>query len=980
MIPQPIDQVPLFLRLSEEERELVLPRLRRRQVSTNEIIFSVGRPSDALFVITNGWVKLEETAAGKSNTLANLGAGSLLGEVDTLLARPYSTTARSAANTQLLSLSRTDIEDLISQNPGIGLKFSATLGMRTPFLESYLVQQRLRNIELLSGLSEDDLRAIAKQLDFRSFTRGDVIVEADQPGEAVFIIEEGGVRLITDSSEGESFEEMQPGALFGHTALITGKPYPFNARAITDVSVWLLTRNAYHDLIRTRPAIKLAFSRALAEALGPGDQADAMDRMRTLALFSDVPTEALTAIASRLVLRHFPSGEIVYADGTPGDALYIVEAGDVKLFDSTFTDAQLLEKLRSGDSFGEMALLTGRTRAECARAASDATVWVLYKTDFDDLMVQYPEISASLGRAITEKLGSRESDFVERHLKRIQLFSPLASSELRQISKKVRGVRFRSGEVVCFAGQPAQNLYLIERGEVKLMGAGPRGEPVLLDILVPGETFGEQAIVQNSVYTATAQAIGEIELWTIAKNDFDAMLEALPTLAVTITRMMASKLSDSQRLTPPPSRRPNIPGGSRVMPRPATNPSGTQRIQRPPSGARPIPNPRPQPSQFGSGVRPRVPQQNPTPSNSGVTPRPPQKNQTQSNSTVTPRPNLQSNGSTVMPRLNPQGFGSGVMPRQANSPGFGSAVARRPAQDANGGASLNSRADFNGSTVMRRRPPTGNSLGSELGGWLAGLSLGAKFRMAALGSLVAWMFFITLPFTAFTAVTAVAGLGFSNPNAATGASKANATRAPGDNGGVEKVAKGEPTSTPLPKPTATRAPTRPAAIATRVPTVAPVAAAPAAPKATLPPIDWDSRIGSGSDPVQYPDLQNVRISAVQVASGQKFWRAVSVRWERSDDHTIYVKVQDENGKRVEGKKLHLIGEGSPAEYLSEKINDLVCDCNFNFPMFGDGYSVVIEDQYPSDTVAGMCMCGLPNVFAHKAHVNFRVTFQLTTMP
>ena len=162
MIPQPIDRVPLFLRFSEDERELVLPRLCRRQAPTNEIIFTTGRPSDALFVITNGWVKLEDTSSSKTNTPANLGAGSLLGEVDTLMGRPYTTTARSAANTQLLALSRNDIEDLITQNPSIGLKFSATLGIRSPFLETYLVQQRLRNIELLSGLSEDDLRAIAK--------------------------------------------------------------------------------------------------------------------------------------------------------------------------------------------------------------------------------------------------------------------------------------------------------------------------------------------------------------------------------------------------------------------------------------------------------------------------------------------------------------------------------------------------------------------------------------------------------------------------------------------------------------------------------------------------------------------------------------------------------------------------------------------------------------------------------------------------
>ncbi len=979
MIPQPIDQVPLFLRLSEEERELVLPRLRRRQAPPNETIFSAGHSSDALFVITSGWVKLEGTEGGRSSTLANLGAGSLIGEIDTLLGRPYTTTARSAANTQLLTLARTDIEDLITQNPGIGLKFSATLGIRTPFLETYLVQQRLRNVELLSGLSEDDLRAIARQLDFRSFERGDMIVEADQPGEAIFLIEDGAVRLITRAPEGESFEELEAGTIFGHTALITGKPYPFHARAISDVSVWLLTRAAYHDLIRTHSAIKLAFSRALAEALGPGDQADAIERMRTLPLFSDVPTEALTAIASRLVLRHFPTGEIIYADGTPGDALYIVESGEVKLFDATFTDAQLLERLKQGDSFGEMALLTGRTRAECARAASDATLWVLYRSDFDDLMVQYPEISASLGRAISEKLSSRESDFVERHLKRIQLFSSLASSELRQISKKVRGVRFRPAEIVCFAGQPAQNLYMIERGEVKLMGAGPRGEPMLVDILVPGETFGEQAIVQNSVYDTTAQAIGDVELWAIAKSDFDSMLEHFPSLAVTVTRLMANRLSDSQRIARPPR------SGSGVAPRRAVRPAAPPaRVRRPLSGARPI-----TPSgQFGSGVT-RRPPQNPSSPNSTVAPRPkpsgaidpnsnsnftPRANPPQSNSNMTPRANFSSNSSTVTPRANVSSNSSTVTPRPAQP--FGSGVTRRPPTMAGAGAlAMPNAASFN-SSVVRRVPQRRASLFSELGSWMAGLSLGGKLRMVALTALLAWFLIITLPFSLLSAASSVMGFGFANPNTT---AKAAATRATPTNGG-DKIAQVAATATPVPTRTPTRAPTRPAVVATRVPTTAPTAPTAAAPKATLPPIDWDSRLGPSSDPVANPDLQQVRIIPANVSSGQKFWRAISVRWERSDDHTIYVQVLDENGKRAQGKKMRLTSEGGLNLPMDVKEGDAACDCDFSYPMFGDGYHVNVDDQYPSDKVMGMCMCGIPNVYAHKAHVNFRVKFQLVTMP
>ncbi len=143
MIPQPIDTIPLFQRLSEEERQFVTARLKRRQAAPGELIISEGQPGETLFIITAGWVKLE--GGDQKITLANLGAGSLLGEADMLQGRPYSMTARAAgtANTQLLTLARPDLEDLVNERPSIGLKFSASVGVRIVFLEEYLVQQRL---------------------------------------------------------------------------------------------------------------------------------------------------------------------------------------------------------------------------------------------------------------------------------------------------------------------------------------------------------------------------------------------------------------------------------------------------------------------------------------------------------------------------------------------------------------------------------------------------------------------------------------------------------------------------------------------------------------------------------------------------------------------------------------------------------------------------------------------------------------------
>ena len=992
MIPQPIDLVPLFQRLTDGERELVTARLRRKQVATDELIFAEGGASDAMYVITSGRVRLEGGNNG-SVTLANLGSGSLLGEEDMLLDRPYSASARAAATTQLYVFSRTDLEDLVGQHPSIGLKFSAALGLRISFLEQYLIHHRLRNSELLSSLSEQDLSAISGKLDFRTATRGDLIIEAGGPGETAFFVEEGKARLISESKEGDSYEELNEGALFGHTALITGKPYSASVRAVTDVSLWALSRAAYYELIQDHPAIKLAFSRALAESLSTNDQTEAMDQMRQLQLFSDVPTEALSALTARLVLRHYPAEEAIYTEGTPGDAMYIVESGEIRLMDHAYADAHLLERMRAGDSFGEMALLTGRTRAECARAASDTTLWVLYKTDFDDAMVQYPEISLSLSRALTERLSNRESDFVIRHLRRIELFSNLASSELKQISRQVHGLRFRPGEIICFAGQPSQSLFMIEMGEVKRIGAGPNGEPLMLDILGPGDAIGVQEIVQNAPYSATAQSIDEVELWTIDKSHFQRMMETYPALAITITRMMADRLMRSQQspqMSQPPMRgQPrggvppvgqrgpvrqapaNVPPAPRPAARPVVAPPGA-RIQQPQSGARAV-KPAPRKPFVPAAQSPTQPAANinPSPVAPSNAPRP----ATNANSHLPhfQAPHLPHIPTPQLPRVQAPHTPKPNAPQVQALPVPTQRLPHVQAPRASAPQVPHVQAPH-------LRPPT---FLNEFGDWVSHLSWGARLRVVASGGLLLWLVFITFPITTVTTVSsAVAGLQLSNQPKSS-SQGVQLVRTTPDSSSKSKVAYAVASETPVPtktpQPTATAKPKPTSVPATRIPTAQPVAAVAAAPVVPpLPPIEWDPRLGSGTQVL--PHLENVRVVPAQVGHGQKFWRAVKVKFENIDesgsDHTIYIKILDETGKRVSGKKLQVTSDTSGEVYPdqpTEKSADDMCDCNFNYPMYGDGYDVQIIDGIPSDKVGGMVM-------PMRRHVNYKITFQLVTNP
>lgn len=966
MIPQPLDQVPLFARLSEDERELLSSRLRHLEYNTNTIIFSANKPAELLAVIVQGWVKLEGETAQGPIALANLGAGSVIGEVDMLLNRPYSTSSRAATTCSLLALHRNDLHDLILQYPSIGLKFSAALGTRVAHLDEYLVTQRLSSNPLLTSLSDSEARALARRLQFRALARGESLFEANDPPEEAFLVESGVVRVITDTRDGETYEELQEGELLGHTALITGKPFPATAFAVTDVNTWVLARNDYLDLINEQPTLKLAFSRAMAERLGVQDQSSAVDRLHALPLFQDADREALDAIAQRLVLRHYPAGELVYAEGTPGDAMYFCESGRVKLVSDAATEAELLHRIGTGESFGEMALLTGRTRAEAAKAIDDTTLWVLYKTEYDDLIVQHPALSLALSRALSTRLGNAEGDGVERHLRQLNLFSGLSQAELRQVAKYVQPLRMRAGETICMAGQPAQFVYIVESGEAREIAQGPNGQTVVLDLLGPQQSFGEQAVVQNSVYPVTVQAVGEVELWTLTKADFDRVLATYPALALSVTRRMAEELERATKRAP----RPQVAQPARPA-QPQYSQPNNGKSQTVPQQAY---APRPASGNGGNGgngnggngrstyaPRPAVPQGQP-------------QVQTQARAQTAPLPGTYV-GVRPAPSKPWERTGNVVRPMPA--------ATARPVQRMVGAAHI-------GMAARNGRP--------GMFTWFSNLSVGNKIATILVGLFALWIVVMLPLWLIYAVVTAGSTGGNNNGVPSEELPITNAFRQPIFGVKIAQAIK-PPTATPIP-PTATPIPAtpKPTAVPVRKIAVVPVEPTPdpaagtaesailAGPAAAnippLPPREWDPRVGATAED---PLLNGIGVTDATVASGQQYWRLVRMKFdaagqESGNDHTIYVSLIDEEGKRVDDKVVEISWDDSGTVqverldmYSDQKPKGDYCECNYNWPMYGAGYRVRVDDALPSDRAYGMIM-------PMKRHVNYRLTFQRVTMP
>src|SRR5215211_5737306 len=86
-----------------------------------------------------------------------------------------------------------------------------------------------------------------------------------------------------------------------------------------------------------------------------------------------------------------------------------------------------------------------------------------------------------------------------RHNRRVQLFSGLTPDEMSRVAAHARSLRKERGEFIYMPGDRADFVYILKQGRVKLSVLAESGKEIAIDIIQPGEIFGEFALVDESL-------------------------------------------------------------------------------------------------------------------------------------------------------------------------------------------------------------------------------------------------------------------------------------------------------------------------------------------------------------------------------------------------------------------------------------------------------------------------------------------------
>ncbi len=124
---------------------------------------------------------------------------------------------------------------------------------------------------------------------------------------------------------------------------------------------------------------------------------DTVTRLRNVSLFAALSPDQLAHIAQIVTRRSYGQGTVLFKQGEPGEALYIIDSGRVALQQSGLpTKPRGVDYLGEGELLGEDTLLLGDPCCFSAQAATDVELLAIGRHDFSRLLKQYPQIEQQL--------------------------------------------------------------------------------------------------------------------------------------------------------------------------------------------------------------------------------------------------------------------------------------------------------------------------------------------------------------------------------------------------------------------------------------------------------------------------------------------------------------------------------------------------------------------------------------------------------
>jgi CRP/FNR family transcriptional regulator len=133
------------------------------------------------------------------------------------------------------------------------------------------------------------------------------------------------------------------------------------------------------------------------------------------------------------------------------------------------------------------------------------------------------------------------------HLKQVGLFAGLDGAAVRRLGERADTELVEAGRAIYRFGDPADRVYVLKAGRVKVSRASSDGKELILYFVSPGEIFGELAITGTERRSGTAAVLEDAFLCALDRRDFEDFLLHHPELALEVARVIGRRKERTER-------------------------------------------------------------------------------------------------------------------------------------------------------------------------------------------------------------------------------------------------------------------------------------------------------------------------------------------------------------------------------------------------------------------------------------------------
>lgn len=219
--------------------------------------------------------------------------------------------------------------------------------------------------------------------------------------------------------------------------------------------------------------------------------------------------------------------------------MYYLDNGEVALT----MRGRPLDIVKAGEVFGEMAVISGQPRSATATARTEGVAYSLDAAQLQAAVGANPEFALMLASVMYDRLRFVAARVASRPApagappRQATAFEPALVEQFESVLPRSALVRYAQETIIMREGQSGQFMYLVKRGRVGIAVGS-----TLVEVVGPGGTFGEMAVVDQSPRTARAGAMEETELLAIDRASLLAAVRAQPTLAMGLLKAIAERL------------------------------------------------------------------------------------------------------------------------------------------------------------------------------------------------------------------------------------------------------------------------------------------------------------------------------------------------------------------------------------------------------------------------------------------------------